>query len=142
MPRGSLYDSTRVLKLSAVDLSSRLALTRWSKLIDQVVHLILTGQPAVWRTDFVTTWQPFGTSTLARLIQQWTVPTTPARWIEIQNTSRQVIHIDIDTTDLAFQIQAECSRRVLGQNKKRELGEWKSKSGLSTNRMMIRIPHK
>jgi len=89
-------------------------------------------------------WQPFGSTTLARIIQALTVPSSPATWIEIQDPNHSVLRLDTTETDLRFQFRAELELRLLPQTKERERGVWRPilKNGTQTNKMRIRVPHK
>ena len=120
------------------DFCTRLAVghaDRWSNAI--ILRVIADPLP-VWRSSEGTQiWQPFGNSTLARILLNLLF--NKVRWVEIQTTDHVVIRYD--AFDLAFQEDAERLLRILPQGKKRKSGVWKSKDG-TTNRLLLRVPHK
>src|SRR5438477_7124560 len=113
---------SRVITLWKADFALAITLGHWSRLVDTIIIFILKGQPAAWRSETSPVWQPFGETTLGRIIQALTVPSSPAKWIEIQNTSHDVLHYDTTQTDLRFQFNAEAELNALGQTKARRTG--------------------
>lgn len=134
--------ATRVITLEKADFAVAIALGHWSKLVDRVVSFVLTGPdgPRAWRSETSNFWQPLGETTLVRIVQAFSVPSSPARWTELQNPAGQVLHIDNRDSEIRFQVNAEIDLYSLKQVKQRAKGVWVGDD--LENRMRIRIPHR
>lgn len=123
MPEGpEKSKKSRVITLYNAERAARLALGHWSNLVDRIIRFVVAGAPCAWRSETSPIWQPFGESTLARIIEALTVPSSPAKWIEIQDKNHTILHFDTRDSELAFQIAAEMELLALSQQKGRVWG--------------------
>lgn len=116
-----------VITLYNADRAARLALGHWSKFIDSMAVFVLSGEPAAWRSSLNTVWQPMGYTTLLRIAQALTVPSSSVLWIELQNTTGEIVRYDSRDRQLSDQIAAEAELLALSQTNPRR---FTNKSGL------------
>jgi hypothetical protein len=149
-PHESLFKSKgqnhRVLKQASAEAALWQVMARWSAFTDKVIsfgnELGIPG-PIAWRTDINSIWQPVQTTTIARIIWNYTFNVgSPSHWVELQNADHEVLHIDLDRANVFINGQAEFSLRTLGQDKKRMSGTWLNSNIGEPNRLLLRIPHK
>jgi hypothetical protein len=122
---------TQVVTLWAADFAIAITMGHWSRLVDSIVSFVLNAPfgPVAWRSETSLVWQPVGTSTLVRIVQAATVPSSPAKWTELQDGDGKILHIDNLASEVRFQFDAEVALHALGQSKKRKSGVWSNNSG-------------
>jgi hypothetical protein len=142
----ALGQNKQVLKWSSAETSVWLALENWSAFTDTVILFALSGSvpgPVAWRSSFNQTWQPFGATTLARIIWNYSHDAgSPNLWYEIQNVDHEIMRISVVDHNIFRNCRIEFSKRVLGQSKRRQSGVWENSNQKEPNRLLLRIPHR
>lgn len=132
---------TRAISWTKADYSLAQALRHWSKLVDDIVAFSLKSGPIAWRSELSHPWQPLGTSTLVRIIQNLSVPYSSNTWVELQDTNHTVLRFDARDTLIREQFNREVQLRLFPQSKARASGKWTGRN-YEPNRMTLRIPHR
>lgn len=131
-----MSDVSRILTVADAKAGVATGVGRWSKVIDEMVDIVLRDPFPVWRSSEGTQiFQPFAKSTLARIIQR--LSDLSVRWVEIQTTDGYIRRY-VSERFLQFFIGQELDSRTLSQKKRRTWGTWTG--GDMKDRRLLRVP--